>query len=412
MPAAHLIVFDDGQGRFGPMVDLRSTFNLRTGARTTLGRIERVMDVKASALWVARPELLPIVRWQSGLPVNQLHEDQQATLCVNGRWLAYDHVAAVRDLPVNSALVQPDGQIIAAHLSNRDAASMLNHDELPASVETTIINDDRALITRPWHILDALEPCLKSDLAQCDHPTIKHGERGASVFGGHRVHVAANAIVQPGVVFNAERGPIVVADGALLGALSILEGPCFIGHDSQVVAHAHIRPNTVVGPVCKAAGEISHSIMQSHSNKAHHGYMGHALIGQWVNIGAATNMSNLKNTYGNVRMQLEPGSELEDTGRTFHGPIICDYVRTAISTRLTTGTVIGTGAMVATAGYPSRHVRRFAFLTDRGATFHESEKFITTAKRMMARRNMEMTRVMENRLRLMSAEQMRMFHAA
>src|SRR5690606_29763654 len=104
-------------------------------------------------------------------------------------------------------------------------------------------------------------------------------------------------------------------------------------------------------PTCRIGGEVSHSIFQSFSNKTHGGYLGHALVGEWVNLGAATNASNLKNTYGSVRMQLAARGPREDTGLLQLGPILGDYVRTAIGTRIPTGAVIGTGCMISLSGF-------------------------------------------------------------
>ena len=197
----------------------------------------------------------------------------------------------------------------------------------------------------------------------------------------------------------------MVDSRALIGAMSVLEGPCYIGPHSQVSCHAHIRPYTVIGPVCKAAGEISHSIIHGHTNKGHHGYLGHSLVGEWVNLGAATNVSNLKNTYSPVRMQLAADTAPEDTGRQYQGPLIGDYTRTAIGTRLLTGTCVGTGTMIARSGYPPGFIDRFSFITDASTQHYDIDKFIVTAKKMMARRDCRMSESLENRLRSLAQPQ-------
>src|SRR5699024_3671599 len=123
--------------------------------------------------------------------------------------------------------------------------------------------------------------------------------------------------------------------------------------------HALIRRYAAIGPFCKVAGEVSFSILQGYVNKGHSGFLGHAVIGAWCNFGAGTTASNLKNTYGHVRLQLAGDAAPIDTARMFHGPVMGDFVRTAIVTRLSTGTVLGTGCMIATSGFAPRFAAPF-----------------------------------------------------
>jgi UDP-N-acetylglucosamine diphosphorylase/glucosamine-1-phosphate N-acetyltransferase len=394
-----LLIFDDGRGLWGPMTDLRPVFDLRTGALTTRQRIERVAARTASALVVPPDQAAAMSPRQSGIAVYApLSEGQW--LAVNGRWPGVAHAQRVQELPVGTALVQGDGQLIAAYLEHTQARGLMQQGgcKVPPGVQVELV-EGNVLLDRPWQIMDGLDTTLRADLDATELPDCDCAKHGAVRFGDHRVSVASDVWLQPGVVFNATQGPIVVESRALIGAQSVLEGPCFIGSGSQVSCHAHIRPHTVIGPMCKVAGEVSHSVIQGYSNKGHHGYLGHALVGQWVNLGAATNVSNLKNTYGPVRVQLAKGTAAEDTGRQYLGPLIGDYTRTGIGTRLTTGSCIGTGAMIAMSGYAPKFVERFAFLTDAGPRRYEMDKFIATACKMMARRELALSDAQEARLR-------------
>jgi UDP-N-acetylglucosamine diphosphorylase/glucosamine-1-phosphate N-acetyltransferase len=397
MSPPRLIIFDDGAGQWGPVADLRPPFDMRTGACTTRQRIEQVLRLKAAALCVADNGLVPLLAEQSDVPINASPR-ARALLCVNARWLGLREIDSVCALDLGQALVQTDGAVVAAHLDADAAGELLRHGRLPDEVELQRVADD-VLITRPWHVLDHLATALHHDLATFDYPLLRDGQQRATCFGDYPVHVHPDATLQPGAVFNSEQGPIVVEPGALVGALAVIEGPCYVGADSHVTAHTHLRPNTSIGPMCKVGGEISCSIIHSYSNKGHHGYLGHAQVGQWVNLGAATNSSNLKNTYGAVRVQLEADEEREDTGRQFHGPIVGDFVRTSIGSRLSTGCVIGTGTMLASSGFAPPCVPRFSFLTDDGIAMHEMEAFFTTAWRMMDRRDCELSPSLEERLR-------------
>jgi len=402
MPAtSDLIIFDDSAGQWGPLNDLRPLFDCRTGARTTRKRLEQALGARAAALWVADGDVASLVAANSDTPVKRWSE-AAAPLCVNARWLALDHVEQVGDLAESEALVQADGAVVAVRLEAEGTRRFLEHWRLPDGVPRRQIDGDW-LITRPWHVLDHLARALHHDLATFDLPTLREGQRRAVCFGDHLVRVHPDTTIQPGAVFNSEQGAIVIEQGALIGALAVLEGPCYVGPGSHIAAHAHLRPNTSIGPMCKVGGEISHSILHGYSNKGHHGYLGHAQVGQWVNLGAATNVSNLKNTYGPVRVQLEPDGEREDTGRQFHGPIIGDFARTAIGSRLSTGCVIGTGAMLASSRFAPACVPRFAFLTDAGQVMHDLDALFTTLRRMMQRRHGELSPELEQRLRNLAA---------
>ncbi len=402
MPTAALLVYDDAQGQWGPITDLRPVFALRTGTLTTLQRIERVLDTPVTALTV--PDALAAVTRDEFTDTSvNAPLGQGGWLLVNGRWLGVDDADQVKALPPGTALVDADNQIIAAYLTHDLAAAFVSQglSRLPEGI-TVRRAEGQALISMPWHILDNLDATLRADLNATTLPIFaptSGGGADAACFGQFPVHLSPEACLQPRVVFNTELGPIVIEKGALIGAMSVLEGPCYIGPQSQVSCHAHIRPHTVVGPVCKVAGEISHTVMQGYANKGHHGYLGHSLIGQWVNLGAATNVSNLKNTYGQVRVQLEADTQAQPTGRMYQGPIIGDYTRTAIGTRLMTGSCIGTGSMVAVPKYAPKFIDRFTFLTEAGPQRCEIDKLLGVAQRMMTRRDKSLSSALEARLR-------------
>lgn len=396
-----LVIFDDGKGRWGPMTDLRPVFDLRTGVLTNRQRIELALGRDAVVLRVPHEMAALVAQENPALAVNT-PVNASRCLLVNGRWTGQRGVEKVCGLGAGAVLLQDDDQVVAANLEGAEADQLLALEQWEPGRGVRMERlDQRVLLERPWHILDQLESTLRADLEGVSLPELdgSRGSRhGAWRFGDHGVCVAQDARLQPGVVFNAELGPIAVDRGALVGAMSVLEGPCYIGSGTQVSCHAHIRPWTVIGPGCKVAGEISYSIMQGYSNKGHHGYLGHSLLGQWVNLGAATNVSNLKNTYGPVRMQLDEDAAEEDTGRQFQGPVIGDFTRTAIGTRLITGSCIGTGAMIARSRFAPKCVGRFTFMTDEGATPSDMPKFLATCERMMARRRKALSEALEGRL--------------
>ncbi len=404
MSDRQLIIVDDGGGHWGPMTDLRASFELRTGAGISRWRIEQRFGLDTAALFVP-PRLAPALAARYELPVNQPLPETAGDNCllVNGRWTGVRRHETIAALRPGSGIVQHDGQLVAARAPAWQAQRIIEAGFKPIDGLEYDSIDERFLLEGPWHILDDLEAALEADGAWIGLPQWSGRDKLVIVEGAYPVKISREAQIDPGVFIDARKGPVYIHHGAVVHAMATLEGPCYIGTGSQVATHTSIRANTVIGPVCKVAGEISFSIMHGFSNKGHAGFLGHSLVGQWVNFGADTTVSNLKNTYGDVRVQLEPHGDAFDTGRTFHGPIVGDYVRTAIGSRLLTGSCIGTGAMVALSSFPPKCVPRFGFLTDEGAQPARMDKFIATARAMMARRKVELSPEEESLLRDLAA---------
>jgi UDP-N-acetylglucosamine diphosphorylase/glucosamine-1-phosphate N-acetyltransferase len=399
-----LFLFDDGRGRFGPMTDMRSAIELRSGALLTWQRLERSLDATMVGCFTP-PGLAKVTAERLERPVNRPLPEGAVRL-VNARWLGLQGCDAVRDLPLHGVVVQQDGQLVAAHLPGREAQAAADAGFAPPPDASVTRLDINVLIERPWHLLEQLDTHLLFDLDDFDLPAAEQGGAlvGVHRFGDGAVKVGPGAVIEPGCVLNTTRGPIVIDADAHVAALSVLEGPCYVGQATGVAPLSSIRPNTVIGPVCKVAGEISFSVVHGWTNKAHLGFLGHALVGQWVNLGADTNVSNLKNTYGPVKVRLDRDSQPQDTGRTFMGPILGDHVMTAIGTRLMTGSCVGTGAMIAVSGLPPTFIDRMRFVTDRGDEPYAIDRLLETARTMLRRRQMELTAAQEGRLRALAAE--------
>ena len=167
---------------------------------------------------------------------------------------------------------------------------------------------------------------------------------------------------------------------------AVIVGPAYVGPHATVMDRAVIRGQTVIGPYCKVAGEVSGTVFQGYSNKAHDGYLGDSWVGEWVNLGAGTTNSNLLNTYGEVVARATPDGPNERTGEQFFGAVIGDHAKTAICTRIMTGAVIHTGAMIATTAAASGCIGRFAWCTDEGVRAYRMGKFVEVARAMMGRR--------------------------
>lgn len=243
-----------------------------------------------------------------------------------------------------------------------------------------------------WDLITALEHLLPGDCTDSLAAGPDPVPGGVIVLGDPSDVACFGALVEPGVVFDVRQGVVVLEDGVEVRSGTRLEGPLFVGPGSRIQGGA-IR-HSAIGPRCRIQGELSTSVLLGWANKSHDGFVGHSVIGQWVNLGAGTITSNLKNTYGEVRLDL-PGGRTA-TGRTLLGSLIGDHVKTGIGTLLSTGSVVGTGASVV-GGSVSRWVAPFAW--GGGDTVMHAEEFITIARRVMPRRDVEVTPAVEEWLR-------------
>ena len=376
------ITFDDGQGTFGPLTDLRPPSRLRTGAVLTEQRQGRRLGGQAVGLWTT-PELAGVLSEQSDIPVNELPAGD-SWVCVNGRWSGLDELSVPA---CGTAIIDESSQaVLMAHLKSGDARAFCEQGDLPSTIERIAV--PAKMYSAPWDILDHLEAALADDIASCGVPPMTGDQM--HVHGEHPVLLHPDAVVLPGVVADTTAGPVVVHEGATIRSNASLCGPCVIGPGSIVMDGSLIKSRTSIGPQCRVGGEVGGSILQGYSNKAHDGHLGDSILGRWVNLGAGTTNSNLLNTYTEVLVRLTPDSRMARTGRVFMGSIIGDHVKTAIGTRLMTGTTLGTGCMVASSTPPSTTLPAFTWLTDTGASQYRSDKFLDVARTVMARRSIEL----------------------
>lgn len=386
--AVTLLVFDDGSNTLGPLTRRLARFELITGGCTTLQRIERVLGRTADAL-IVPASLEAGVYKRTHRPTNPRLEAERV-LAVHGGWHALDHADRIASLQADEALIQPTGVVVAANLKAADAQRLAGGEALPAGVSKQTLQEP-ALFERPWDLVRFLPRTLPADLAACDFPQLPTGHvAGLSVVGEHPVRIHASARVVPPVTFDATHGPIVIDPRAELRPFVALQGPVYVGPGTTLASFASIRPNTAIGPDCRVGGEVSQSVIQAHSNKAHDGYLGNACVGQWCNLGAQTTVSNLKNTYGPIRIQLDPHHEPIDTGLTHQGPVLGDMVRTAIGTRIPTGGCVDLASSLALSAIAPKYTPPFTWATDAGTEPHDLERFLRAMRMAMARRGEEL----------------------
>ncbi|MEM9083450.1 MAG: hypothetical protein AAGB34_07635, partial [Planctomycetota bacterium] len=339
---AQLVVFDDADEAIAVLTDFRSVQAVRTGAVTTLERIGAAAQefglagVDAS---IVRTPLAGMIG--EGIEVLDGVPSGESVMLVSGRCL--QPKAELFSCAVGEGIRSNTGRVVAYHAADASQARMfLQRKREPDSTRTI----DVVTVERPWDVVRHRMVILDHDLkSMVGMMASTLPAEHVVTLGDEAVRVDATAVIDPCVVLDARIGPVVIAAGASVGAHSTVQGPAFIGPNTVIAAGASVRSGTSIGPYCKVGGEVSASIIQGYSNKAHDGYLGDSWVGEWVNIGAGSDTSNLLNTYGEVSCRWGPRAEREKTGLRYLGSIIGDHGKLAIGTRLMTGTVLGTATM-------------------------------------------------------------------
>ncbi|MDX2193206.1 MAG: putative sugar nucleotidyl transferase [Gemmatimonadales bacterium] len=272
-----------------------------------------------------------------------------------------------------------DGEAVAWRL----AAGERWPDAMPGGPAEAV---DGVRLRGAWDLVTALERLLGADVEALRHDGggLPLPRETLVIGDATRVLVRSDRL-EPGIVLDVRGGDIVVEAGAEVRHGTRLEGPCWIGADCRIVG-GPIR-HAAIGPKCTVRGELSTSTFLGFANKAHDGFVGHSVIGAWVNLGAGTTTSNLKNTYGEVRVDVAPGERLP-TGRQFLGTLFADHAKTAIGTMLPTGSLVGCGANVVSDGRPPKQTAPFTW--DEGSLM-TAEGFVRIAERVLPRRGVAVT---------------------
>ena len=320
------------------------------------------------------------------------------TVFINSRLLMNEEIKKELKKKARSFVMVHDGRVVLAVVEKAGNISPEQLEDLCAEKITV----KPCLIEYPWDLICKNGEEISNDLrlpsVRAGFKTAPNKNRGNISFVNQKnIFISKTAKIHPGVVIDAGGGPVVIDDGAVIMANSVIIGPAYIGKGTVIKALSKIYGGTSIGPMCKVGGEVEATIFQGYSNKQHEGFIGHSLIGEWVNLGAGTNNSDLKNDYTNVKMKIN-GKET-DTGKMFMGAVIGDHTKTGINTMINTGTVIGVSCNLFGAGYLPKYVPSFSWGGPGGLQEYRIDKAVETARAAMKRRNAEMSKEYEKLLR-------------
>ncbi|WP_010585158.1 putative sugar nucleotidyl transferase [Schlesneria paludicola] len=405
-----IALFEDriASENFAPIALLRPAFELLCGQFSARERCMRFLPVTDWGAFL-RSELVDVYQEENpDSHVNDLDWLRLApTLFINGRWLA-DPAALGECDPDTAGII--DGHVAYLTLEPSDV-SRLTGDSVDVVLmeiarERRRVKAPGFLAQYPWDLVHHNSVQLKADFALRRFGTSKVGQLGpqvAIVGDPNQIYIAPSSSIDPFVVIDSRKGPVTIEDDCLIQAFTRLEGPCHVGRGSQLF-RANVREGTSIGPICRVGGEIEGSILHGYVNKYHDGFLGHSYICPWVNLGAMTTNSDLKNDYSPVKIPLR--GESINSGELKVGCFIGDHTKTAIGSLFNTGSSIGVMCLVLPDGeLLPKHIPSFSRiwhgdLIDGLAL----DAGLSTARYAMERRNIELTDAQEQLLRTIHAD--------
>lgn len=390
--------------RLLPLVYLRPEYDLRSGILTLREKILKRFPGLPVTLH-CRNFLSELVRQQNpGLLVNEIKGKN--CLFINGRVIMDNNLAAAIKTDSGDSLFVHGDSIIAAKVSGaklEDLKKGLNDLYTFSDFSDLIKTEVNAkIINYPWDLVvnNGSELVADFNLLTADCRDNMIGGKiyeGAYLLGKENIFIGKGTKVMPGAVLNAENGPVYIGNDAVIFPNAGIIGPAFVGNETQIRLGAKIYENTSIGEVCKIGGEVEDSIIHSYSNKQHGGFLGHAYLGSWVNLGADTNNSDLKNNYGSIRVTIN--DQIIDSGLQFVGLTMGDHSKSSINTMFNTATVVGVGSNVFGAGFPPKYIPSFCWGGAESLTTYDIERSLEVAVRVMERRNVRFTELDEKLMR-------------
>jgi len=400
-----IVLFEDEHvAELYPLVFLRAAFDLRCGIFTLKEKVQKMFP--GSELYLeTRDELDAVCAETHGADTVNSHDAVRADddiLLVNAAVILTSDPSTYGER--ERVAVTEDGRFMWAYLKRESVARL----DTPAciglaqkareSLPTEAADD--ILIRYPWDLVVHNAEQIGVDFHRSYAAAQKSTPlQGAAMIGpAENLYVGERVELQPHSWIDCREGPVVVEDDVVVSAHTSIHGPAFIGKGTRLF-EAKIREGCSIGPVCRVGGEVEESIIHGYSNKYHTGFLGHAYVCEWVNLGALTTNSDLKNDYSTVKVQV--GGEPVDTGQMKVGSFIGDHSKTSIGTMLNTGSVVGIMCnLMAGASVLPKYIPSFAwYMRDRISKGLGLNYALGTARTAMGRRDMELTEAMEDLIR-------------
>ena len=382
-PMEEFVLFDDPaiRGSLLPFTFTRPVADIRVGILKISEKWEKVLEKQAR------------FHTQNYMQAKFPGSDSSA-VWINGAWLPDEQstkaLAALRE----TEALYFGKTLMACYIGETEK----NLSEVGKKIPVEL-GFEPVLVQKVWNIFQ-----FNGDQIRLDFKLLTEGRKSAEISDPYtKVYSPENIFIEEGVkiraaILNAEGGPIYIGANAEIQEGAVIRGPFSLGKSSVVNMGAKIRGDTTVGPHSKVGGEVGNSVIFGYSNKGHEGYLGNSVLGEWCNLGADTNTSNLKNNYAPVKVWEYTKGGFANTGLQFCGLMMGDHSKCGINTMFNTGTVVGVGANIFGPGFPRNFVPSFSWGGAAGFTTFQFPKFAQTAQAVMGRRSIEWTDVEKDML--------------
>jgi len=368
----NIILYDDAEIRDAllPLTFTRPVSEIRVGILTITEKWEKHLQENVSfKTQDYLKEKYPLITKDTNLLVN-------GAVCPTP-----DLAEAIHGLRDGEALYK-QGLVIAATSKDSDISSIKHKKqvEYPGTITS---------ILEPWHIFKNNAAEIENDfnLITKDRASESIIDPHTVVYGAENLFVEEGAEIKAAII-NAENGPVYIGKNAHVHPGAIINGAFALCEGSHVNMGAKIKGDSTIGPYSKVGGEVSNSVIFGYSNKGHEGFLGNSVLGEWCNLGADTNTSNLKNNYANVKIWDYKTGRFKDTGETFCGLIMGDHSKCGINTMFNTGTVVGVSANIFGSGFPRNFIPSFSWGGATGFSTYQLRKVKEVAEKVMDRRGM------------------------
>jgi len=377
MSEPNVILFDDPviRAKLLPFTYTRPVADIRIGILTIREKWDKYLSTSSFTIT------------ESYLSGKYPFQVSESNLIINGSFLPNKALCdTIKNLVLGRAISTTNGELIAARLPHGSANNFVPAETLK-DVETEIFSKEVVRIENPWDIF------LKNDTAlKDDFDLLRNGRKSEKVADTNLVIGEENLFVEPGAVvngaiLNTTTGPVYIGKDTEVMEGSIIRGPFALCDHAVLKLGTKIYGATTIGPYSKIGGEVNNSVIFGYSNKAHDGFLGNSVIGEWCNLGAGTNNSNLKNNYTNVKLWNYQTESFEDTGLQFCGLFMGDHSKCGINTMFNTGTVVGVSANTFGSGFPRNFIPSFSWGGASGFATFNLGKASETAELVMARRD-------------------------
>lgn len=401
-----------------PLTCLRASFNVKCGVHTSFERIELLAPKKTKIDLLCRSEIAGVTKeTYPDLNVNQLSQTSSDDyIFINGKAHFDEDVYKKIDKHLeNNSFISDDNGVLFAKISKDKIKNLWNllsvdnflltPDHLfgigiksEAAVEDMQITGSTvALLNYPWDTIKHFEHFVQPDLEMLfqQFPKVTKAPKKVDLVNQKNIRIGKKVNFAPNVVLDASEGSIIIDDNANIESFVYIKGPVYIGKNCLLKSGLKLYGPSYIGDMCKIAGEIGECIFDSYVNKQHEGFVGHSYVCPFVNLGADTVTSDLKNNYSKLKLKYD--GQLVNTGMQFLGTIFGDHTKTGINTMLNTGTIAGIFANIFGGGFPEKEIPSFSWYeAGKENVKYDLDKGIETAKFVMSRRKVEMTPAYED----------------